>query len=140
MVTDGSVPVERVGRAALRRSFRRRSLKRCAALFVSPVSPDSETRIGTAVWVPGTCRPPPLLGQAPGTTIAPSFALIFADPEEESGVSCKNIRLSSAGGNSLRRSRNWRADGDGCDGLHLTQVSRGGLKGLTVCSVGSEPW
>ena len=25
-------------------------------------------------------------------------------------------------------------------GLHLMQVSRGGLKGLTVCSVGSEPW
>ena len=59
--------------------------------------------------------------------------------EKESGVSCENIRLSSAGGNSLRRSRNWRADGDGCDGLHLMQVSRGGLKGLTVCSVGSEP-
>src|SRR6266487_1560184 len=80
MVTDGSVPVERVGRAALRRSFRRRSLKRCAALFVSPVSPDFEIRIGTAVWVPGTCRPPPLLGQAPGTTIAPSFARIGSRP------------------------------------------------------------
>jgi hypothetical protein len=32
----------------------------------------------------------------------------------------------------LRRSRNWRADGDGCDGLHLMQVSRGGLNGVTV--------
>jgi len=59
--------------------------------------------------------------------------------EKESGVSCKNIRLSSAGGNSLRRSRNWRADGDGCDGLHLMQVSRGGLKGLTVERLEASP-
>jgi hypothetical protein len=40
----------------------------------------------------------------------------------------------------LRRSRNWRADGDGCDGLHLMQVSRGRLKGLTVCTVANELW
>ena len=50
--------------------------------------------------------------------------------EKESGVSCKNIRLSSAGGNSLRRSRNWRADGDGCVGLHLMQVSRRRAQGF----------
>jgi hypothetical protein len=39
------------------------------------------------------------------------------------GVSCKNIRLSSAGANPLRRSRNWRADGEGCVGFRL-QVPR----------------
>jgi hypothetical protein len=54
--------------------------------------------------------------------------------------SLQNIRLSSDGANQLNASRNWRADGDGCDGLHLMQVSRGELKGLTVCTVASEPW
>jgi CHAT domain len=40
MVTDGSVRVERVGRAALPKID---PVKRCTALFVSTVSPDSET-------------------------------------------------------------------------------------------------
>ena len=31
---------------------------RCAALFVSTVSPDSETRIGAAVWRPVSIVPP----------------------------------------------------------------------------------
>ena len=44
------------------------------------------------------------------------------------GVSCKNIRLSADVAKSLSRSRNWRADGDGCVGLHLMQVSCSGLR------------
>jgi hypothetical protein len=48
--------------------------------------------------------------------------------------SLQNIRLSSDAVNSLTRSQNWRADGDGCDGLHLMQVSRRtqACNGLTV--------
>jgi hypothetical protein len=38
--------------------------------------------------------------------------------------SLQNIRLSSDVPNPLSRSRNWQADGDGCLGLHLTQVPR----------------
>jgi hypothetical protein len=45
MVTDGSVRVERVGRAAL-------------AKIVQASIPDSETRIGAAVWVPVSIVPP----------------------------------------------------------------------------------
>jgi bifunctional non-homologous end joining protein LigD len=37
--------------------------------------------------------------------------------------SLQKIRLSSDGANQLNGSRNWRADGDGCDGLHLMQVA-----------------
>jgi len=33
--------------------------------------------------------------------------------------SLQKIRLSSDGANQLNGSRNWWADGDGCDGLHL---------------------
>jgi hypothetical protein len=44
-------------------------------------------------------------------------------------LSCKNIRLGSDGANPLRRVRNWLADGDGCIGLHLMQVSCDGLHG-----------
>ena len=56
----GSVRVKRVGRAALRRSFRRRSLKRCAAFFVSPVSSERRNEIATAAapgveWVTHIC-------------------------------------------------------------------------------------
>jgi hypothetical protein len=58
MGTDGSVSVGRVGRAALRRSFRRRSRKASRRFLRFTVAPDFEIRIGTAVWVPGTCRPP----------------------------------------------------------------------------------
>jgi hypothetical protein len=51
----------------------------------------------------------------------------------------QNIRLSSDAANPLSRSPNWRADGDGCDGLHLDAGVVQRLKGLTVCTVGSEP-
>jgi hypothetical protein len=40
----------------------------------------------------------------------------------ESAVGCKNIRLSADVANPLSRSRNRRADGDGCVGWHLIQV------------------
>jgi hypothetical protein len=33
--------------------------------------------------------------------------------------SCKNIRLSSDVANPLSRTQSWRADGDGCMGLHV---------------------
>jgi hypothetical protein len=48
MVTDASVPVERVGRAALRRSFRRRSRKALRRFLRFTGAPDFEIRIGTA--------------------------------------------------------------------------------------------
>jgi hypothetical protein len=43
---------------------------RCAALFVSTVSPDSETRIGAAVWAPDVGRPRETLTPTP-TWIGP---------------------------------------------------------------------
>jgi hypothetical protein len=42
-----------------------------AAFFVSPVSPDSETRIGTAVWVPGVDVP--LVGARSSLQRVPPF-------------------------------------------------------------------
>jgi hypothetical protein len=54
--------------------------------------------------------------------------------------SLQKIRLSSDGANQLNGSRNWWADGDGCDGLHLDAGVVQRLKGLTVCTVGSEHW
>src|SRR5215471_11506349 len=80
MGTDGSVRVKRVGRAALRRS-----IPQSVAPLSSfrPVSPDSETRIGTAA-APGVDRschrsPARILGQGPwdhdcpATPEAPTF-------------------------------------------------------------------
>jgi hypothetical protein len=54
----------------------------------------------------------------------------------------QNVRLSSDVPNPLRRSPNSWADGDGCVGLHLMQVSRAaaGSTVWTVCTVRSEPW
>ena len=46
------------------------------------------------------------------------------------GVSCKNIRLNADVAKSLSRSRNWRADGDGCAGLHAQRVN--GVTGFPV--------
>jgi hypothetical protein len=37
--------------------------------------------------------------------------------------SLQNIRLRADGANPLSRSRNWRADSDGCDGLHIAAAS-----------------
>src|SRR5262249_15529734 len=94
-----------------------RSLPSCPTRLSSdlsfrPVSPDSETRIGTAA-TPGVDRschvhPPRYLDKAPGTTIA----LI----RPKSPCSCRqlqNIRPSSDVANPLSRGRNSRADGDG---------------------------
>jgi hypothetical protein len=47
-----------------------------------------------------------------------------------SAVGCKNIRPSADAVNPLSRSRNWRADGDGCVGSHLMQVSRRRVQGF----------
>jgi hypothetical protein len=49
--------------------------------------------------------------------------------------SLQNIRLSSAAGNSLRGSRNWRADGDGC--VVFACRCHGVLSCVTVRTVGS---
>src|SRR6266487_3311131 len=48
-----------------------------------------------------------------------------------------NICLISYVANPLSRSRNYQADGDGCE-PDASVVQR--LKGVTVCTVGSEPW
>jgi hypothetical protein len=66
---------------------------------------------------------------------------ILGGAESHAPPSLQNIRFSADAANPLSRSRNWRADGDGCDGLHFMQVSRGGvLNSVTVQMVGSEPW
>jgi hypothetical protein len=39
--------------------------------------------------------------------------------------------------NLLSRSQNWRADGDGCVGLHLMQVSRRRAQGYDGCTEAS---
>ena len=44
-------------------------VKRCAAFFVSPVARDFEIRIGTAVWVSGTCRPPYMVRDVLGCAV-----------------------------------------------------------------------
>jgi hypothetical protein len=80
---------------------------RCAAFFVSSVSPDSETRIGAAVWA--RCRschrsPARILGQAPWDHDCPTFNRWRARPLD--GISCKNIRLSADVAKSLSRRRN----------------------------------
>lgn len=63
MGTDGSGWVERSdGQRLLAEN-------RCAAFFVSPVSPDSETRIAAAAWAPGVGRPPLLHGQVSGSRV-----------------------------------------------------------------------
>jgi hypothetical protein len=64
------------------------------------------------------CRPYPPHGQAP---VSREFV---RHPNRTHAPSPRqNIRLSSDMANPLSRSRNWRADGDGCVGLHH-QVSR----------------
>ena len=98
---------------------------RCAALFVSPVSP--ETRLGTAACASVGAR---YRFTRPGR----------GRPSRASPSSLQKIRLSSDGDNPLNGIRNWWADGDGCDGLHLDAGVVQRLKGLTVCTVGSEPW
>jgi transposase len=50
----------------------------------------------------------------------------------------ETIRLSSDGANPLNGSRNWRADGDGCVGLHHAGVAHR-LKGLTVERLEASP-
>src|SRR6266487_5682777 len=91
MVTDASVRVERVGRAALRRSFRRRSLKRCAALFVSPVSPDSETA-ALQCGRPVSCyvHPPGYMDKAPSR-------VSWADGEPASAAHCTRCSTDNRG-------------------------------------------
>ena len=83
---------------------------RCAALFVSTVSPARSLCAG--------CRPPPLHGQGPRLACR---AIPIAAPAPSS---VQKIRLSSDGANQLNGSQNWRADGDGYVGLHLMQVPR----------------
>jgi hypothetical protein len=73
---------------------------RCAALFVSTVSPARSLCAG--------CRPPPLHGQGPRLACR---AIPIAAPAPSS---VQKIRLSSDGANQLNGSRNWWADGDGC--------------------------
>jgi D-arabinose 1-dehydrogenase-like Zn-dependent alcohol dehydrogenase len=49
--------------------------------------------------------------------VAPVEALAAVPPKVPAAAdSCKNIRLSADAANPLNRSRNWRADGDGCVG------------------------
>jgi len=138
-VTDASVRVERVGRAALRRSLRRRSRKRWRRFLRFTISLDSETRIGAAVWAPGvdraTVHPPGYMDKAPhlACRMGPTPKVPAA------ADSCKKIRLSADAANPLNRSRNWRADGDGWRFAPDAGVVQR-LKGLTVCKVGSELW
>jgi hypothetical protein len=99
---------------------------------------------GSAKPTGGPLPTPERLRQSAFTV--PRLRSIRTDPngrcsDAGSPVGCTNIRLSSDLANPLSGSRNSWADGDGCDGLHLMHVScSGGLKGVTVCTVGSEPW
>jgi hypothetical protein len=77
------------------------------------VAADFEIRIGTAVWVPGTCRPPPLHGQAPRLTRMGAQCNRTQCNRTHAPSSLQNIRLSSAAANPLNGSRNSWADGDG---------------------------
>ena len=76
------------------------------------------------------------MGRVLSRAIAAVAALGFAAgiaAAAKSARSCRqlqNIRLSADAANPLSRSRNWRADGDGCVDLHLMQVSRRGLRAL----------
>ena len=96
----------------------------CTPVEGASVSPDCSVALRTPT--PHLDRPPTRV-RCSARTHAPS--------------SLQNILLSADAANPLSRSRNWRADGDGCDGLHFMQVSRGGvLNSVTVCTVGSEHW
>jgi hypothetical protein len=113
---------------------------RCAAFSFSPVSSERRNEIATAA-APGvdrschrfTCSdnadPHPYLDRPPGSRVKRRKSNRTHAPS-----SLQNIRLSSYAANPLSRSRNWRADGDGCVGLHLMQVSRRtqACNGLTV--------
>jgi len=90
MVTDVTVRVERVGRAAQAKIVQASIPKALRRFIRFTVAPNFEIRIGTS------------------STHAPS--------------SLQDIRLSSDLANSLSRSRNSWADGDGCVGWHLIQV------------------
>ena len=96
---------------------------RCTALFVSTVSPDSETaalQCGRPVDR-ATVHPPGYMAQGPPFV-----------PDAPAPSSLQKIRLSSDGANQLNGSRNWQADGDGSSVCTLIRMSRGGgLKGVT---------
>jgi hypothetical protein len=147
MVTDGSVRVERVGRAALRRSFRRRSLKVLRRFHRFTVAPDFEIRIGTAACAavgaryrftrPGRGKRRPRVPVTGGRTWTQVRAPAGHRPL--GGVSCKIIRLSADAANPLSRSRNSRADGDGHPPGYLDKappplggVSRRNLRRLAI--------
>ncbi len=52
----------------------------------------------------------------------------------------ENIRLSSDVANPLRGTQNYRADGDGCVEFPPDAGVAQRLKGVTVCTIGDEPW
>ena len=68
--------------------------------------------------------------------------LIAFSPEAKPPIVSRfgeNIRLSSDVANPLSRSRNWRADGDGCSACTMQVWRGGGLKGLTVERLEASP-
>jgi hypothetical protein len=89
-------------------------VKRCAAFFVSPMSPDSETaalQCGRPVSTVPPFTRPDTWTRPPVSRVEWDGCRIAIVPA--AADSCKNIRLSADAANPLNRSRNWRADGDG---------------------------
>jgi len=123
MGTDGSVPVERVGRAAPRRSFRRRSRKASRRFLRFTVSPASETRIG-GCSVGAGCRPParnadphPYMDRPPVSLMSISGALSHKSHNAPAAAdSCRTSVSARVWANPLTRSLNSWADGDGSHG------------------------
>jgi hypothetical protein len=119
-----------------RRSFRRRSRKALHRFLRFTVAP--KIRIGTAACAsvgaryrftrPGRGRGRSVVPVTGGRTwtqvrarAGPPIAQVAPAPS-----SLQKIRLSSDVPNPLRKSRNWRADGDGSSICTLIRVSRGG--------------
>jgi hypothetical protein len=67
---------------------------------------------------------------SPRANVAAAAGLraLVCTPGARSCRQLQNIRLSSDVANPLSRSQNCQADGDGCVGLHLMQVSRRGSR------------
>ena len=141
-MTDASVRVERVGRAALMKIVQA-SIPKALRRFVrfTRVTGNQDRLCSVCVGGALPFHPPGRMLTPTPTWTGPPKSAGFPVPLSAPFVSTVspggNICLISYVANPLSRSRNYQADGDGCE-PDASVVQR--LKGVTVCTVGSEPW